>query len=89
MTIAQAYSVFLKNLEARNSLCTVFKTVSCSLRQKLMKILTPHDVCACIFHVTYDFLIKVRFAIEIKKLRYFNFRHGISLAPEKSTTRFS
>ncbi|CAF2147192.1 unnamed protein product [Rotaria magnacalcarata] len=58
MTVGQAYTIFLKNLEARNSLCTVSKTVFYSCRPKWVKILTPHDVCACIFHENYEFLIK-------------------------------
>ena len=59
MTVGQAYTIFLKDLEARNSLCTVSKTVFYSLRPKWVKLLTPHDVCACIFHENYEFLIKV------------------------------
>ncbi|CAM4790993.1 unnamed protein product [Rotaria magnacalcarata] len=58
MTVGQAYCIFLKNLEARNSLYTVCKTIFYSLRPKWVKILTPHDVCVCIFHANYDFLIK-------------------------------
>lgn len=65
MTVGQAYCIFLKSLEARNSLYTVSKTVFYSLRPKWVKILTPHDVCVCIFHANYYFLIKVQLAVEI------------------------
>ncbi len=37
----------------------VSKTVFYSLRPKWVKILTPHDVCVCLNHGNYDFLIKV------------------------------
>ena len=68
MTVGQAYSIFLKKLETSDSLCTVSKTVFYSLRPKWVKILTPHDVYACIFLANYDFLIKAHLVIEIIKI---------------------
>ena len=59
MIVGQAYTIFLKNLEAKNSLYTVSNTIFYSLRPKWVKILTPHDVCACVFHENHGFLIKV------------------------------
>lgn len=59
MTVGQAYAVFLKKLKERKSLESVSKTVFYSLKPKWVKILTPHDVCAWIYHGNFDFLIQV------------------------------
>ena len=59
-TVGQAYAIFLKKLKERNSLKSVSKTIFYSLKPKWVRILKPHDVCACIYHENFDFLIQVR-----------------------------
>jgi len=59
MTVGQAYMLFLKKLTDKNSLDFVSKTTFYSLKPRWVKILTPHDVCACIYHENFDFLIQV------------------------------
>lgn len=59
MTVGQAYSVFMQKVEEKKFSEPVSKTVFYSLRPKWVKILTPHDVCVCLNHGNYDFLIKV------------------------------
>lgn len=60
MTVGQAYSLFLKKLTDANLSESVSKTVFYSLRPKWVRILKPQDVCACIYHENFDFLIQVR-----------------------------
>ncbi|CAM4906761.1 unnamed protein product [Rotaria socialis] len=57
-TVGQAYAVFLKKLKDRDSLESVSRGMFYSLKPKCVKILKPHDVCACIYHENFDFLIQ-------------------------------
>ena len=59
MTVGEAYAMFTQKLIEKNSLESVTKSMFYSLRPKWVKIFTPHDVCACIIHENYDFLINV------------------------------
>ena len=59
MSVGQAYAIFLKKIQEINSLNFISKTIFYSLRPKWIKILTPHDVCACIYHENFSFLIQV------------------------------
>ena len=59
MTVGQAFTFFLEKLKDENRSTFVSKTIFYSLRPKWVKILAPHDVCACIYHANFDFLIKV------------------------------
>ena len=60
MTVGQAYILFLKKIQDIDPLNFISKTVFYSLRPKWVKILKPHDTCACIYHENFDFLIQVR-----------------------------
>ena len=59
MTIGQAYTVFMNKLRELDPSGYTLKTIFYSLRPKWVKILTPHDLCACIDHEDFDFLIQV------------------------------
>jgi hypothetical protein len=80
MTVGQAYSLFLKKLTDANSSESVSKTVFYSLRPKWVKILKPQDVCVCIYHENFDFLIQVKiFSMTYKRFsEHLTNRHGIS-----------
>ena len=59
MPVGQAYTLFMQKLTERNSSESVCKSAFYSLRPKWVKLTTPHDVCECIYHANFDFLIKV------------------------------
>lgn len=78
MTVGQAYALFLEKIQENHHLNFISKTIFYSLRPKWVKILTPHDVCACIYHENFDFLIQVRSSSRNIRHRLFSSRHGIN-----------
>jgi len=64
MTVGQAYTIFMDQLKKKNSSDSVGKSTFYSLRPKWVKIVTPHDVCVCIYHENFDLLIQVHIPID-------------------------
>ena len=79
MTVCEAYALFKQSLEERNSNASVGVSTFYSLRPKLIKIKTPHDVCACVYHENLNLLIKVSLLKMNMRKTIFSFRLGISL----------
>ena len=58
-TVREAYALFMQNQQDRNSDVSVGLSTFYSLRPKWIKIKTPHDVCACVYHENFNLLVKV------------------------------
>lgn len=63
MTVGQAYQLFSERLQNRQYPTSVSKTVFYSMRPKWVKLLKKQDVCACIYHENYEFLLRVMSSI--------------------------
>lgn len=84
MTVGQAYQMFIETLQRRQYPDTVSKTVFYSMRPKWVKLLKKQDVCACIYHENYDFLLQVIACFLSNGIHsIILFRHGMNYQHKK------
>jgi len=71
MTVGQAYSMFIEKLATTSLVPLPSKSVFYFLRPRWIKILSPQDVCACVYHENFDFLIKVSILVNKLYARFY------------------